>query len=95
MVHRLSKPLVYAEDDNDADILNMEIPFAKRGGVNAVDVLAQICEEVIDSGLTTLEDGMSNTEASSTRKEYRTKLRAVEAFQEELRTTLLELVSCT
>lgn len=92
-VHRLTKPILYNENDSDADILNAEIPFAKRSGVNAVDVLSQICEEVIESGLATLEDGGATAEDAPTRREYRTKLRAVEAFQEELRTRLLELVS--
>ncbi|KAI9743636.1 MAG: hypothetical protein M1818_002952 [Claussenomyces sp. TS43310] len=90
-VHRLTKPVIYDEDDTDADILNLEIPFSKRGGVNAVDVLAQICEEVLESGLETLEEGGMNAADAPTRREYRTKLRAVEAFQEELRTQLLEL----
>jgi hypothetical protein len=93
IVHRLTKPVLYDEDDTDADLLNEDIPFSKRSGVNAVDVLSQFCEEVIESGLAALEEGGSNAEDAATRKEYRTKLRAVEAFQEELRTRLLELVS--
>lgn len=92
VVHRLTKPVMYDEDDTDADVLNEDIPFAKRSGVNAVDVLSQFCEEVVESGLAALEEGGSNAEDAATRKEYRTKLRAVEAFQEELRTRLLELV---
>ena len=92
IVHRLTKPVLYDEDDTDADLLNEDVPFAKRSGVNAVDVLSQFCEEVVESGLAALEEGGSNTEDAATRKEYRTKLRAVEAFQEELRTRLLELV---
>jgi hypothetical protein len=92
VVHRLTKPVLYDEDDTDADLLNEDIPFAKRSGVNAVDVLSQFCEEVVESGLAALEEGGSNAEDAATRKEYRTKLRAVEAFQEELRTRLMELV---
>jgi hypothetical protein len=95
VVHRFTRPVQYGEDDTDADLLNEDVPFAKRSGVNAVDVLSQFCEEVVESGLTALEEGGSNAEDAATRKEYRTKLRAVEAFQEELRTRLLELVcSC-
>jgi hypothetical protein len=93
VVHRLTKAPVYAEDDPDADILNADIPFARRSGVSAVDVFSQLCEEVIDLGLTNLEEGGSNAEDQAVRREYRTKLRAVEGFQEELRTRLLELVS--
>lgn len=92
IVHRLTKPVLYGEDDTDADILNEDIPFSKRSGVNAVDVLSQFCEEIVESGLEALEEGGSNAEDPAARREYRTKLRAVEAFQEELRTRLLELV---
>jgi hypothetical protein len=92
-VHRFTKALVYNEDETDADILNTDIPHAKRSGVNTVDVLAQICEEVLSSAIGTLEDGGQAAENAALRREYRIKLRAIEAFQEELRARLLELVS--
>lgn len=92
-VHRLTKATLYGDDDTDVDILNQEVPFSKRGGVNAVDVLTQVCEEVIEAGLETLEEGGMNAQDTRARKEYRIKLRALEAFQEELRTQMLELVS--
>jgi hypothetical protein len=92
VVHRLTKDPVYEEDDPNTDILNADIPFARRSGVSTVDVLAQFCDEMIESGLAALEEGGSNAEDQAVRREYRTKLRAVEGFQEELRTRLLELV---
>ncbi|KUI58157.1 hypothetical protein VP1G_05425 [Cytospora mali] len=90
-IQRFSKPRRLDEDDADADdVLNTEIPFANRGGVNAVDVLAQMCEEIIDTSLQSLKDAFSNAQDAATKKELRTKMRALEAFQEELRTRLLE-----
>lgn len=95
-VHRLTRPVVYEEDEPDADILNAEIPCAKRGGVNAIDVLSQICQEIVGTGLDTLEDGGNNCEDPALRREYKTKWRAVHSFGEELQTRLLEHVSiCT
>jgi hypothetical protein len=91
-VQRYTKRQHYNEDDTDADILNSEIPFANSSGVNVVDVLSQMCDEVIESNLATLHAAAVNAQDSSTKKEYRTKLRALEAFQEELRTRLLEHV---
>ncbi len=91
-VHRLTRAPLYDEDELDADILNSEIPHTKRGGVNAIDVLSQICQEIIGAGLDTLEDGWNNCEDPALRREYRTKLRAVEAFGNELQTRLLEHV---
>lgn len=92
-VQRYTKPQRINEDDSEADILTSEIPFTNRGGVNVVDVLSQICEEVIEANLATLHEAASNAENTPMKKEYRTKLRALEAFQEELRTRLLEHVS--
>jgi hypothetical protein len=92
-VHRLTRPLVYDEEEADADILNAEIPHTKRGGVNAIDVLSQICQEIVGAGLDTLEDGGNSCENPALRREYKTKWRAVEAFGKELQTRLLEHVS--
>lgn len=90
-IQRFTKPRHLDEDDADADdILNMEIPFANRGGVNAVDVLAQMCEEIINASLQNLKDTFGNAQDAAMKKELRTKMRALEAFQEELRTRLLE-----
>jgi hypothetical protein len=91
-VHRLTRAPMYDEDELHADILNAEIPRAKRGGVNAIDVLSQICQEIIGAGLDTLEDGFNRCEDQVLRREYKTKLRAVEAFGDELQTRLLEHV---
>ncbi len=92
IVQRYTQRAHINEDDSDADILGADIPFANRGGVNVIDVLAQVCEEVIESNLETLHKATVQAADSATRKEYRTKLRALEAFQEELRTRLLEQV---
>ncbi|KAI2471396.1 hypothetical protein F4781DRAFT_387510 [Annulohypoxylon bovei var. microspora] len=90
IVQRYTKRMHTNEDDTDADILNAEIPFANRGGVNVIDVLSQICDEVIDSSLEKLHEAAVNAKEAVTKREFRTKLRALEAFQEELRTRLLE-----
>lgn len=90
-IQRFTKPRRLDEDDPEADdILNTEIPFANRGGVNAVDVLAQMCEELISTSLQNLKDNFDNAQDAATKKELRVKLRALEAFQEELRTRFLE-----
>ena len=92
-VHRLTKAPIYEVDEIHADILNAEIPHTKRGGVNAIDVLSQICQEIVGAGIDTLEQGWNNCDDPSLRREYRTKLRAVEAFGDEIDIRLLEHVS--
>ncbi|KAG8163257.1 hypothetical protein KVR01_006554 [Diaporthe batatas] len=90
-IQRFTRPRRLDEDDPEAeDILNTEIPFASRSGVNAVDVLAQMCEELINSGHHKLQDTFDNAQDVATKKELRVKLRALEAFQEETRTRFLE-----
>ncbi|KAI1089773.1 hypothetical protein F5B19DRAFT_357275 [Rostrohypoxylon terebratum] len=90
IVQRYTKRTRRNENDTDADILNAEIPFSNRGGVNVIDVLSQVCDEVIESSLEKLHEAAVNAKDAPTRREYRTKLRALEAFQQELRTRLLE-----
>ncbi|KAI1649995.1 uncharacterized protein F4817DRAFT_301495 [Daldinia loculata] len=90
IVQRYTKRMHLNEDDTNGDILNADIPFSNRGGVNVIDVLSQVCDEVVESSLETLHEAAVNAKNSATKKEFRTKLRALEAFKEELRTRLLE-----
>ncbi|KAI0861096.1 hypothetical protein F4860DRAFT_476849 [Xylaria cubensis] len=87
-VQRYTKPLRQNDDDTDEDILNGDIPFTDHKSPNVVDVMLQICEESIEKYLSVLHEEASQADGSANRKIYRTKLRAVEAFQEELRTRL-------
>ncbi|KAI0015595.1 hypothetical protein F4780DRAFT_783999 [Xylariomycetidae sp. FL0641] len=89
-VQRYTKRTHQKEDDTDEDILASDIPFANRSGVNVIDVLLQMCDEVIESSLEKFHEAAVDAKDSVTKKEFRTKLRALEAFQEELRTRLLE-----
>ncbi|KZL84714.1 at hook domain-containing protein [Colletotrichum incanum] len=92
-VQRFTKRVQVAEgdeDDADADVLNLDIPFAGRGGVNTVDVLTQMCDEIIETSLDTLKEGVRNAQDKSAKREYQVQLRALEAYQEELRTRLLQ-----
>lgn len=87
------KRVRFIEDDSDADILNADIPFVNRGGVNSVDVLAQMCEEITTARLVALMEQASSAPNSAKQRELKTMFRTLEAFREELRTRLLEHVS--
>lgn len=82
------------DSDSGDDILNRAIPFASRSGVNAVDVLSQACDEFAGSAVEALGRGLEGAGSSAERREYRTKLLAVEAFAEEARWKLMELTIC-
>ncbi|KAK7459873.1 AT hook domain-containing protein [Colletotrichum acutatum] len=89
-VQRFTKRVQVAEGgDDEADVLAMDIPFAGRGGVNTVDVLTHMCDEIIDTSIETLKEGVRNAQDASTKREHRVQQRALEAYQDELRTRLL------
>ncbi|CZT44688.1 uncharacterized protein RSE6_04892 [Rhynchosporium secalis] len=88
-VHRLTLPPLYDERETDADILDAEMPHMKRSGVNAIDVLKQLCEEVISNQLRSLEQMGNSCEDTASRREYKTKWNAVEAFGSDLQLRLL------
>ncbi|KAL2180476.1 uncharacterized protein P884DRAFT_289867 [Thermothelomyces heterothallicus CBS 202.75] len=79
-----------SDDESSAKALRGDIPFANRGGVNAVDVLSTLCEELIEAYMGKLEERGRAAEDAATRREQKTMYRALEAFREELRTRLLE-----
>ncbi|KAK0102627.1 hypothetical protein ONS95_006232 [Cadophora gregata] len=91
-VHRLTLPPLYDEKETDADILNAEMPHIKRSGVSAIDVLSSICQEIIGTQLDSLEQMGNRCEDSASRREYKTKWNAVEAFGKELHLRLLTQV---
>lgn len=94
-VHRLNNKPIYEGNERDVDIINLDVPNAKRAGVNAIDVLSHLCQEIINSGLSTLEVGREESQEPSLKREYTTKWRALEAFKSALQTQLLEHVSDT
>ncbi|KAL2882971.1 hypothetical protein SGCOL_001661 [Colletotrichum sp. CLE4] len=90
-VQRFTKRVQVAEGgDDEADVLAMDIPFAGRGGVNTVDVLTHMCDEIIETSIETLKEGVRNAQDASTKREHRVQQRALEAYQDELRTRLLQ-----
>ncbi|KYK57308.1 hypothetical protein DCS_04316 [Drechmeria coniospora] len=77
------------DGDDDVDPLQCVIPFANRSGETVVDVFAQVCNEVIDVTLKQFQQLLARADDAAKKKEYRIKIRAVEAYREELRSRLL------
>ncbi|OAA79767.1 hypothetical protein LEL_03253 [Akanthomyces lecanii RCEF 1005] len=67
-----------------------EMGFANRSGETVVDVFAQVCEEVIATTLGKYEYLRQETPDEDKRKECRIKIRAIEAFREEVSAQLLQ-----
>lgn len=90
IVQRFTKKVRIDADDGAADVLSSDlIPFANRGGVNVVDVLAQMCDEMVDSFLSKLYGQTREAADPAVKREYRTMIRALDLFREQLSTRLL------
>lgn len=94
-IQRFTQPKPQADDDDsgDEDPLSSTIPYASRSGVNAVDVFAQMCEEIMGRSVEKIKEGIRTAEDTAIKKELRVKLLALQSFREEVRTRLLEHVS--
>ena len=84
------------EEEESADELSTRQKttnkLPNRSGVNAADVLSQVCRESLEKTSTTLKNGIAGREASSAqRSEWTRKRKAVEAFGRELEGRLFEL----
>lgn len=100
-VHRLAnaaslggEPRGSSEDDADSPdeiASNQTNKLPSRGGVNAADVLAQICRETLEKTLTTLKNGIANETNTARRAEFTLRRKAVEAFSTELEGRLFDL----
>ncbi|KAG7415487.1 hypothetical protein Forpe1208_v005615 [Fusarium oxysporum f. sp. rapae] len=89
-VQRFVNVKKFIKGDDEEDQLAADLPFTTTG-VTAVDVFAQACLEVIDGTVAKLFETLQNTEEKNKRKECRIKIRALEAYKEELTSRLLQL----
>ncbi|PHH79669.1 hypothetical protein CDD80_4154 [Ophiocordyceps camponoti-rufipedis] len=75
---------------DEADPLHSDMAFANRPGETVVDVFAQVCDEVVASTLAQFQQLLETADGAAKKKECRIKMRAVEAYREELRSRLLQ-----
>ena len=79
------------EGSGDELSTRQKTKLPSRGGVNAADVLSQICRETLEKTVATLSTGIANEGNASRRSEWMHKRKAVEAYGSELEGRLLEL----
>ncbi|TPR08265.1 Fungal specific transcription factor domain family protein [Aspergillus niger] len=81
------------EEEESAEGLTakQKTKLVSRGGVNAADVLSQICRETLEKTLATLKNGIANEGNAARRAEWTRKKKAVEAYGTELEGRLFEL----
>ncbi|CAH0014969.1 unnamed protein product [Clonostachys rhizophaga] len=78
------------EEADDIDPLQLDIPFANSSRENAVDVFAQVCEEVIGNTLEQFKQHAQNAPDAAKKKEFRIKIQAVEAYHKVLKSRQLQ-----
>ena len=88
--HAASDP---SDDEQDStDELEAVGKFPSRNGVNAADVLCQICKEILDKHLTTLDTNIASDAANQAkRSEYARQRKTIEAYGTQLEGRLFEL----
>ncbi|WKT46746.1 hypothetical protein QSH57_011620 [Fusarium oxysporum f. sp. vasinfectum] len=89
-VQRFVNVKKFIKGDDEEDQLAVDLPFTTTG-VTAVDVFAQACLEVIDGTVAKFIETLQNTEEKDKKKECRIKIRALQAYKEELTSRLLQL----
>ncbi|KAJ4232393.1 hypothetical protein NW757_013823 [Fusarium falciforme] len=89
-VHRWVNAKQFRQGDGKEDHCASEVPFQNQEET-VVDVFAQVCLEVVETTLAKLYETMASTEDKEKKKECRIKIRAVDAYREQLRLQLLQL----
>ncbi|KAK2749890.1 hypothetical protein FQN57_005307 [Myotisia sp. PD_48] len=79
------------QEDPDTTAPLQEISIPSRGGVNAADVLSQICRETLDKTVSTLQSAIERESNRARRAEWNWKRKAVEAFGSELEGRLFSM----
>lgn len=91
-VYRLSRPRGRGHESEEEDDLARPAPFPKNGSVNAIDVLSQICREMINKTLASMQKGAENDQTGARKAEWKRKRQAVELFRDELNARLFQMV---
>lgn len=80
------------EQDSSDELEAVGKNFPSRNGVNAADVLSQICKEILDKHLTTLDNNIANDASNQAkRSEYARQRKTIEAYGTQLEGRLFEL----
>uniref|UniRef100_A0A093VJC9 Inner kinetochore subunit AME1 domain-containing protein n=1 Tax=Talaromyces marneffei PM1 TaxID=1077442 RepID=A0A093VJC9_TALMA len=89
--HATSDPSDNEQDSTD-ELEAVGKKFPSRNGVNAADVLSQICKEILEKHLATLDNNIANDAANQAkRSEYARQRKSIEAYGAQLEGRLFEL----
>ncbi|KAJ5492778.1 hypothetical protein N7539_001524 [Penicillium diatomitis] len=80
-----------AEGSPEDGLSSAKAKLPTRGGVNAADVLGQICRETLEKTLEKLKAGIENETNAHKRAEWSRKRKAVEEFGSELDSRLMDI----
>ncbi|MCJ1414746.1 hypothetical protein MMC32_001074 [Xylographa parallela] len=90
-VQRISHAKNLNHDPTVEDILSAPPPFPNKSGVNAIDVLSQICREMIAKSIHTLQQNADTEQNQRQKAQWRRNAKAVEMFGDELDARLFQM----
>ncbi|MCJ1471932.1 hypothetical protein MMC13_000573 [Lambiella insularis] len=92
-VHRISQPQSHNNLHLDEDPPSAPPPFPKNSSINAIDVLSQICSEMLAKSTLTMRESARQAQNPQQKAELRRKAKAVEMFRDELDERLFQMTS--
>lgn len=91
-VQRLYRPQALGSDNDEQGMLNDSTVFPRRKGVNGVDVLSQVCSELIAKAVDRLQQATDSGTNRVAKAELKRRKRVAMGFGEELENKLFDLV---
>ena len=91
IVSRISRPRNNADDSED-DILAIPGSFPKLSGVNSIDVLGQVCRELVEKALDDQKKAVQMNDSSTSKEDWKRQKKVIELFGEELDSRLFQMV---
>lgn len=92
-VYRLSSAQVLDENEANTNSLANSPPFLKNNGVSAVDILSQVCREIISKSGDSVRHVIEHETSKPEKAESERRREVIEMYGEELDNRLFQLVS--
>ena len=92
-VYRPSSAQIPDENEANTDFLANPPPFLKNNGVNAVDILSQVCREIIQKSSDSVSHVIEHETSKPQKAESERRREIIEMYGEELDNRLFQLVS--
>ncbi|KAG9254853.1 uncharacterized protein F5Z01DRAFT_98842 [Emericellopsis atlantica] len=80
-------------DDGQPDPLHLDIPHANRSDISRIEVFANVCSDTIAKAIEKFHRGIQRTSDPKQKKEFRIKIRALEAYSRSLKVDFMNQIT--